>query len=116
MAYGLADQKAQDGQAGDQQQCSRSRIASYPFAEAFGRRDGPGSDWFLPKPAFQIVRERFGRAIATLRIFLKALEADRFQIAIDRSIECAGPARFLFDGALHCRQRRLAFEGWLARE
>lgn len=41
----------------------------------------------MAQPAFEFLRERFGRAVATLGVFLETLETDRREIAVHGGIQ-----------------------------
>ena len=76
------DDEADDGRHADGDQPGTGRVTPRPFDHAFAHRDGTRLNRLVPEPAFQIFGQRLGRGVALRGLFLQALEADRFQIAV----------------------------------
>ena len=58
-----------------------------PFAQTLPRGRWLGVDGLMPQPPCQILGQRQGRGVAPNRIFLKACEANRLQIPINRPVQ-----------------------------
>ena len=67
----------------------------------------------MPQPALEVFGQREGRGVATRRIFLEALQADRGEVAVDLWIEQPRISRF---GAKHHPHsfKRAAANKWRA--
>jgi len=102
--------EGRDGEQGD------GRAAGGPFAGAIKVTAGAGLDGFLAEPAFQVFGNGFGGTVAPLRIFLHALEADGFEIAVDAAVNGRGALRFVIDDEAQGLQRRIRAERGLAGE
>src|SRR5205809_1157266 len=60
---------------------SRGGFTAAPAKRSFDRADWSSVDRFVTQVSPQIVRERFRAGVATRRMFLQTLEANRFQMA-----------------------------------
>src|SRR5262249_61769017 len=75
------DEKARYGQYGDgRQQARLGGPSPRPFVYSFAPANGPGQDWLAPLKPAQVVLQLRRAAVALRWVFLKAFQADRFQV------------------------------------
>ena len=67
---------------------------------------------FAVAPAIQIVRQHFRRAVAPLRIFAQAFQANGFQVPIHGWIQGVEASGFLFADLPQCLHGRFREERW----
>src|SRR5262249_55065031 len=110
------DAEAEDGHHGehaeraDGDERRRGRVSPNVFPQFFPRAARPGLDRLVAEPAFEIVGKCGGRGVALFGEFPQALEADRFQIAIDAAANRQWPGRIVLQNFLERLVRRRARE------
>ena len=110
-------QRDDDGEGCDRRQGEHDRDLRpppHPFHRAFRQAHRPGDDRFAAQPALQVIRQGFGRAVAALRFFVEALEANRFQVAVHLRVQQRRRTRFLLQNLPHGLECGAAGERGLA--
>ena len=115
-------EESRTGHHGDQKDEDRAeeagdvRVTATPAGEVLDGGDAPGEDRAAVEEAVEVVGQRVGVGVAAVRLFLQALQADRFQVARHLGPEPRRRHRLLGAELLDRVERRRFPEGRSARE
>ena len=104
------DHKRDDCQGADGDERSGRLTSPGPLDQSLDGAGSPRPDRLAGQPALEVVGQRLGRAITPLGLFCQALEADRFQVAVDPRIERTGTLRLLLYDLEQGVERRVGAE------
>ena len=85
-----ADEGADQRERQRRQQGGHGGPPPRPLYRPLAGADAAGADRLADQPAAQVVGQRLRRGVTPRRLLLQAVQADRFQVAVDRAVQaCA---------------------------